>query len=76
MYTTIERVQLHPGKPDHGVVHWKERILPALRAQPGFKGVWVLHDPHTHKGIRATHWESEAACQAAYASSQWRPGWA
>lgn len=49
------------------VERFAEAVLPALREQPGYAGVYVLANPDG-KGLVLSLWESEAAAAAAVGS--------
>ncbi len=44
---------------------FRERVLPALRQQPGFKGAYVLLNRERGKLLGITLWENAQAAQAA-----------
>jgi heme-degrading monooxygenase HmoA len=44
---------------------YRERVLPALRAKPGFRQSFLLQDRSSGKGLGVTLWESEQAARAA-----------
>ena len=44
---------------------YRERVLPALRTQPGFQQSFLLQDRASGKGFGVTLWESEQAARAA-----------
>ena len=37
---------------------WRERLLPRLKEQPGFKGLVLMWD-EANRGMNITFWESE-----------------
>jgi hypothetical protein len=45
-------------------------VLPRLKQQPGFEGVYVMHTPDG-KGELLTLWSSEEAAQSTLASGFW-----
>ena len=45
--------------------HFRERVLPSLRAQAGFQGAYLLRDREGGKGFGISLWESEQAARAA-----------
>lgn len=48
---------------DSALERFKELLLPALRKQPGYKGLYVMRTPEG-KGLLMTLWETEGAAQA------------
>jgi heme-degrading monooxygenase HmoA len=65
------RVSISPGVPgkvdDIARIH-RESVVPACKAQKGFKGLYLLVDRNTGKGITISLWETEADMTAAEAS--------
>jgi heme-degrading monooxygenase HmoA len=57
-----------PGKADELLRIERDSIVPACKAQKGFKGLYLLNDPKTMKGMTITLWETEADMRAAEAS--------
>ncbi len=53
-------VQILPSKVDEAVDLYRDSVVPAARQQKGFKGVYLLTDRNTGKGISITLWETEA----------------
>ena len=52
---------------DAAVERFNETVLPALREQPGYEGVFVLANPDG-KGLVLALWESEQEAEAALGS--------
>lgn len=52
---------------DAAVERFNETVLPALREQPGYAGVYVLANPDG-KGLVLALWESEESAEAALGS--------
>ena len=61
-----------PGKTDELIQIARDSILPAAGQQPGFKGMLLLTDRTTGKGISLTLWETEADLKASEASGYLR----
>lgn len=53
-------VQILPSKVDEAVDLYRDSVVPAARQQKGFKGVYLLTDRNTGKGISITLWETVA----------------
>jgi len=65
MYARIVTVQGSPEKMQDPGSTFRERVLPALQQQPGFKGVHVLLDRTRGRLLAISLWESDEAAQAA-----------
>jgi heme-degrading monooxygenase HmoA len=48
---------------DEALERFKELILPALRDQPGYKGVYAMHTPEG-RGLLLSLWETEEEARA------------
>ena len=57
-----------PGKAADLLRIERDSIVPACKTQKGFKGLYLLNDPKTMKGMTITMWETEADMRAAEAS--------
>ena len=56
------RISTFQGPPEHtaeGIRVAKEHIVPAARLQEGFRGIYLLHDPHSGRSVSVTLWETE-----------------
>jgi heme-degrading monooxygenase HmoA len=60
MNARVTFVQIVPGKLDEAVDLYRDSVVPAARQQKGYKGVYLLTDRNTGKGISMTLWETEA----------------
>ncbi len=60
MNARVTLVQILPGKVDEAVDRYRDSVVPAARQQNGYKGVYLLTDRNTGKGISITLWETEA----------------
>lgn len=60
MYARITQAQLQPGKLDELLQFLHANVIPAVQALPGFKGLILLTDETTNKGITLALWETEA----------------
>jgi heme-degrading monooxygenase HmoA len=65
MYARIVTVQGSPEKMQDPGSTFRERVLPALQQQPGFKGSHVLLDRTRGRLLAISLWESDVAAQAA-----------
>lgn len=59
MNARVTVVQILPGKLDDAIVRYRDSVVPAARQQKGYKGVYLLTDRNTGKGISITLWETE-----------------
>jgi len=60
MNARVTIVQVLPGKVDEAVDLYQGSVVPAAKQQKGYKGVYLLTDRNTGKGISITLWETEA----------------
>jgi heme-degrading monooxygenase HmoA len=68
MYARATLAQLQPGKVDELLQFLRENVVPAAQAQQGFKGLLLLTNETTNKGISIALWETEADMAAGEAS--------
>jgi heme-degrading monooxygenase HmoA len=65
MHAVVNQVHLQPGKADEGLGIWRERIVPGLKQQRGFKGLTLLLSREQNRGMSVLLWQSETDAQAA-----------
>ena len=65
MYGRATRVQMPPQAIEKGIATFKEKVVPAAKAQPGNLGLVLLVDRKTGAAIGITLWESAQALGAA-----------
>lgn len=65
MYARITQFEIDPLRIglDEALERFKDLILPEVRKQPGYLGVFVLRTPEG-KGVLMSLWESEESAQA------------
>jgi heme-degrading monooxygenase HmoA len=68
MYARVTLAQLQPGKLKELIQFLRDNVVPAAQQQQGFKGLLVLTDENTNKGIAIALWETEADMAASEAS--------
>ena len=68
MYARATLAQLQPGKIDELTRFLRDNVVPAAQAQQGFKGLLLLTDDNTNKGIAVALWETEADLVASEAN--------
>jgi len=64
VFARVVSVRIRHGSADEVARVYRERVVPAARAQPGFKGAILLTSPGTDKVVSVTFWESQAALEA------------
>ena len=60
MYSRTGTSTIKPGKMDEALTVYRDTILPVLKQQKGFKGLYWLTDRKTDKYTVFTLWETEA----------------
>ncbi len=66
-YARMLTSQMKPGQADAAIEHFRT-LLPELRQQPGFVGLFAMTDAITGKALTASAWASEAEMLASQAS--------
>jgi heme-degrading monooxygenase HmoA len=64
MHARVTIGQIQFGKESEGIRLGWETVLPAARAQPGYRGLLDLFDWATGKSLVVSFWDSEADLQA------------
>lgn len=59
MFARLTIVQVKVDKIDEGVKIYGDNVVPAAKSQKGYKGILMLTDRKTGKGISIAMWESE-----------------
>ena len=72
MYARVTTIYVQPGKIKEAVDIDRNSILPAAEEQDGFKGMRLLTDAETGKGISVTLWEAEEDLKAGEKSGYYR----
>ena len=60
MYARTGTSQMKPGKMDEAIGLYRDSVVPVLKEQKGFKGLYWLADRNTDKYTVITLWETEA----------------
>ena len=68
MYSRVMTGLVKPGKADELAKIYQEAVVPAAKAQKGFKHAILLADPGTGKYISISLWETETDMEAGEAS--------
>ncbi len=72
MHARVTSVSVQPDKVAETTRVYNESILPAIKAASGNRGVFLLIDATTGKGLSITLWDSEADGQAYDTSGAYR----
>jgi heme-degrading monooxygenase HmoA len=64
MYARVTFATAQPGKADEVTKIMRDSILPALKKQKGFKGLTLLMNRSTNKGLVVVLWNTEADLMA------------
>jgi heme-degrading monooxygenase HmoA len=64
MYARMTIMMIQPDRIDEAVAIYKKSVVPAAKKQKGFRGVCLLKDVQTGKGISVTFWKSERDAMA------------
>lgn len=64
MYARVTTLQFKPGRSDEGIGIFDQSVLPAAKAQKGYRGAYFLADREAARCIAVTFWESEADAAA------------
>jgi heme-degrading monooxygenase HmoA len=64
VYARISTLEGPPENIDEGLRQVREKVLPQIQQQEGFKGIVALADRQTGKTLGITFWESEEALKA------------
>ena len=67
MYARVTNTQVSVDKIDEAVSIWKDKLVPRLEQAKGFKGVYVMGDRETGKGLSITLWETKEDADATLA---------
>lgn len=57
MYARMVTSYVKPNKLDAMTAVYRNRLLPLIKRQPGFKGIFVLTGPEVNKEVSITLWE-------------------
>jgi heme-degrading monooxygenase HmoA len=68
MYARVTTFHMDPSKLEEALDISRASILPVMKQQQGFKGVFTLVDRQAGKTLSITLWETEADVQAGASS--------
>ena len=72
MYARVTVMQGKPETAQQASRIFNESVIPAAKAQKGFKGAFFLTDPSTGKGMSLTLWETEEDLKAGESSGYFK----
>ena len=72
MFARVTTVSIQPDKIADATRVFNESIIPAVKAGAGNRGIMLLLDPATGKGMSISLWNSEAEGQAYDSSGSYR----
>ena len=72
MFARLGMFQFNIDKLDEAVKRYEDRIIPALKAQKGFREGYMMTDRKASKGVSMTLWDSEEDCIADEQSGQFQ----
>jgi heme-degrading monooxygenase HmoA len=72
MFARVITVQLKSDKLDDAVRHYRERSIPAVKSQKGFKSNYLLINRETGKAISVAFWDSKQDIINDEESGRWK----
>ena len=64
MHARATTVQVQPGKMQEAIDLIKDSIIPAVKAQKGYQGLYLMTDATSSKALAISVWETEADMMA------------
>lgn len=64
MYVRMTTLSFHPERAEEGIRLFDESVVPAARAQRGFRGAYLLADREAGRCVALTFWDDEASARA------------
>jgi len=64
MYARITRMQVRVERVEQSVKIFKESVVPAAKAQKGYRGIFLFMNAKTGEGTTLSFWEKEKDCLA------------
>ncbi len=68
MYARLTIATAQPDKTDESIKIVRDSVLPALKKQKGFKGLFFVTERNTDKGMTISLWNTETDMTAAESS--------
>ena len=72
MYARVSITQGQPGQTDEVIRIYRDSVVPAAKQQKGFKGLYLLGDRKTGKGLTISLWDTEADMTASETSGYYQ----
>jgi len=69
MYARVLTAQAKPGQTDELIRIINDSVIPAVKREIGFKGLLLLNEHATRKGISITLWETPVDLKASQTSA-------
>jgi heme-degrading monooxygenase HmoA len=64
MFARVTTLQFKPGRSEEGIGIFKRSVVPAAKAQKGYRGAYLLVDREASRAIAVTFWDNEADAAA------------
>jgi heme-degrading monooxygenase HmoA len=64
MYARVTTLSFKVEKAEEGIRLFEESVVPAARAQKGFRGIALLADREAGRCVALTYWDDQAAAAA------------
>jgi len=64
MYARVTTLSFKIDKAEEGIRLFEESVVPAARAQKGFRGITLLADREAGRCVALTFWDDEASARA------------
>jgi heme-degrading monooxygenase HmoA len=64
MFARMTIMMIYPDRIDEAIALYKKSVIPAAKKQKGFRGVCLLTDIPSGKGIAVTFWNSKKDAEA------------
>jgi quinol monooxygenase YgiN len=71
-FARVSTIIAQPGRLAEAAALFKDAVMPALQAQPGFAGAWLLTDEASQRGMTITLWTSDAELQGSENDARYR----
>ncbi|HEV2238410.1 MAG TPA: antibiotic biosynthesis monooxygenase [Ktedonobacterales bacterium] len=72
MHARVTTLKIRPDALDQTVTLYQQQIMPIIKAQAGFQGVYLMTDRATGSAVSITMWNSEAEGRAYESNGTYR----